>query len=63
MFKAKDRTDFFRKYQNMWVALTDDDNVISAGSTLDDVLEEAKSKGVENPVTAKIPDLSCEFIL
>ena len=63
MFRTKDRTEFFKKYQKMWVALTDNDEVISAGSTLDGVLVEAKKKGFDNPVTAKIPDLSLEFIL
>ncbi len=63
MEKAIDRTEIFKKYQNKWVALTWDDKVISSGSTLDEVLKEAKKKGFDNPVTAKIPDLKYEFIL
>jgi len=63
MDKALDRTNIFKKYQNKWVAFTDDDRVISAGSTLDGVLKTAKKKGFDNPVTAKIPDLKFEFIL
>ncbi len=63
MKKAMDRTKLFKKYQNKWVALTDDDKVISSGLTLDSVLVGAKKKGFDNPVTAKIPDLKFEFIL
>ena len=63
MDKVLDRTNIFKKYQNKWVAFTDDDRVISAGSTLDEVLKTAKKKGFDNPVTAKIPDLKFEFIL
>lgn len=62
MEKAIDRTELFTKYQNKWVALTDDDKVIVSGSTLDKVLIKAKKKGFDNPVTAKIPDLKSEFI-
>ncbi|MCD6134318.1 MAG: hypothetical protein B6D55_04440 [Candidatus Omnitrophica bacterium 4484_70.2] len=61
--KLLDRTDLFQKYQNKWVALTDDDKVICSGSTLEAVLKKAKKKGFKNPVTAKIPDLRFEFIL
>lgn len=58
-----DRTKIFKKYRNKWVALTDDDKFISAGSTLDEALEKAKRKGFDNPVTTKIPDFRFEFIL
>jgi len=63
MDKIMDRNEIFRKYQNKWVAFTDDDKFISAGETLYDVLEKAKKKGFDNPVTTKIPDLKFEFIL
>ena len=63
MIKVMDKTEIFKKYQNRWVALTDDDKFISAGSTLDEVLQKAKRKGFDNPVTTKIPDLRFEFIL
>lgn len=61
--KAIDRTEIFTKYQNKWVALTDDDKVISSGPTLNEVLKTAKKKGFDNPVTAKIPDLRFELVL
>jgi len=63
MIKVMDKTEIFKKYQNRWVALTDDDKFISAGLTLDEVLQKAKRKGFDNPVTTKIPDLRFEFIL
>lgn len=58
-----DRTKIFEKYRNKWVALTEDDKVISSGLTLDSVLVAAKKKGFDNPVTTKIPDFRYEFIL
>jgi len=63
MEKVRDMTKNFKKYQNKWLALTEDDRVISAGLTLDEVLKVAKKKGFDNPVTTKIPDLRFEFIL
>ncbi len=57
-----DRTELFKKYQNQWVALTDDDKIICNGISLDDVLRKSKKKGIDNPVTAKMPDLKYEFI-
>lgn len=58
-----DRTEIFKKYQNQWVAFTDNDELIDSASTLDEVFKKAKSKGYDNPITAKIPDLRLEFIL
>ena len=63
MLKVMDRTKIFKKYQNKRIALTDNDKVISVGSTLEEVSRVAKKKGFDNPVTAKIPDLKLEFIL
>ena len=63
MERALDRTKIFKKYQNKWVAFTDNDKFISVGSTLDEVLQKAKRKGFDSPVTTKIPDLRFEFIL
>ena len=57
------RQDIFEKYQNKWVALTDDDKFIVSGNTLDEVLIKAKESGFDSPTTTKIPDLSREFIL
>lgn len=58
-----DRTKLFIKYQNKWVALTDDDKIICSGKSLEDILRKSKKRGYSEPVTAKIPDLKYEFIL
>lgn len=58
-----DITKILKEYKNKWVALTDDDKVICAGSTLDDVMNKAKSKGYNEPVTMKVPDPRLEFVM
>lgn len=63
MEKVMDKTEIFKKYQNKWVAFTDDDKVISAGSTLDEALSKAVKKGFGNPVIAKMPDLRYDYLL
>lgn len=63
MNKVKDRTKIFAKYENKWVAFTEDDKIISAASTLDEVLKKAMKKGFENPVVTKIPDLKYDYLL
>ena len=63
MEKILDRTNLFRKVQNRWVALNDTGKVISFGPTLDIVLMKAKKKGVDDPVTIRIPDSRYEFVL
>ena len=50
-----DRTKIITKFQNQWVAMTEDDSVVSSGPILEQVLERARRKGVVNPVIAKIP--------
>ncbi len=63
MTRALDKSKLFKKYQNKWVALTDDDKVISAGSTLLAAMNKAIKKGFENPVITKIPDLRYDYLL
>jgi hypothetical protein len=63
MIKVMDKTEIFKKYQNRWVALTENDKVISAGLTLDEVLEKAKKKGFDNPIITRIPDLKYDYVL
>ena len=58
-----DMTEIFRKHENKWVALTDDNKVIAAAKTLSAVLRKARQKGYENPLTAKIPDSRFEYVL
>ncbi len=63
MSNILDRTDIFRKYQNKWVALTDDNKVISAGSSFADTLKKAVKKGFDNPIVTKMPDLRYDYLL
>lgn len=63
MLKINDKTKIFRKYQNRWIALTDDDRFISAGLTFDEALTKAARKGFENPVVTKMPDLKYDYLL
>jgi len=61
--KPIDRTEIFNRFQNKWVALTDDDKVISWGFELDEVIEKAKKKGIPNPIFTKIPSQEKDRIL
>mgnify|MGYP001582321288 CR=1 FL=1 len=63
MIKVMDKTEIFKKYQNRWVALTENDKVISAGLTLDEALNKAIKKGFENPIITRIPDLKYDYVL
>jgi hypothetical protein len=53
--KVINRTKLVTKFPDQWVALRDDDRVISSGSTLERAVDGARKKGVANPVIAKIP--------
>lgn len=58
-----DITKIFKKYSNKWIALTEEDKVICAGKTLDEIITKSKNKGYERPVTMKVPDFRVEFVL
>ena len=58
-----DITKLFKKYENKWLALTDDDKVISSGKTLDEAVKKARSKGFNSPVTIKVPNSRLELVL
>ncbi len=61
--EAINLSKIFKKYKNKWIALTEDNDIISVGNTLDDVMVKAKRKGIENPITMRVPELNCEFVL
>lgn len=63
MTSAKDRTKIYQKYQNKWIALTDDERVVSEGSTLDEALQKAVEKGHKDPFVIRIPDLRFDYLL
>ena len=56
-------TKIFSKYENQWVALTDDKKIIAAAATLSSVLKKARRKGYSSPLTARIPDAKFEYVL
>ncbi len=59
----RDVTKIFKKYQNKWIALTDNDRVICVGRTLDEIMQKAKKRGYSEPVTMKVPDSRFEFVM
>ena len=61
--KPVDRTELFNAYANKWVALTEKDEVIASGDTLESAVELAKQKGYASPVIARIPDPQYSYIL
>ncbi|MDD5347025.1 MAG: DUF5678 domain-containing protein [Candidatus Omnitrophica bacterium] len=61
--KIIDFTKVFKKYRNRWIALTDSDEVICDGKSLDEVMKKSKRKGYDEPVTMKVPDSKFEFVL
>lgn len=63
MGEAMNRTKIFEKYQNQWVAMTNDDKIISAGGTVKEVLAKAIQKGFKDPIIAKMPNLKFDYLL
>lgn len=51
---AIDMTEIYKKYAGLWVALTDDRKVITAGEDGKKVYEEALKK-VESPILYHVP--------
>jgi len=52
--KYIDKTEFFKMYADKWVAMSDDEKVISSGDNPDMVLLDAKKKGFDNPFITRI---------
>ncbi len=51
------------KYKGLWVALKDDEEtVIGSGKTAKEALKEAKEKGYQEPVLAKIPEALVTYV-
>jgi hypothetical protein len=63
MIPVNDRTTIYEKYQNKWIALSDDEQVISDGASLDEALDKAIKKGHKNPFVIRVPDLSYDYLL
>lgn len=63
MIAVKDRTSIYKKHQNKWITLSDDEKVISDGKTLDEALDKAIKKGYINPSVIRVPDLNYDYLL
>ena len=59
----QDMTEVFRDHENKWVALDDHYKVIASADSLEKVLESARQKGFDNPITASVPDYNTEYVL
>lgn len=52
----KNFIEIHKKYKGKWVALTlDEKKVIAAGSSLREILDVSKKKGLEHPIVMKVP--------
>ncbi len=60
--KAIDLSQVYEKYRGLWVALINDDEVISADKSVRKVVEKAKKKGYEHPTLFKVPKNDLPFI-
>ena len=60
--KAIDLRHVYKQYKGMWVALINDTEVVSAGKSVRNVVEQAKKKGYENPLLFKVPKNDLPFV-
>lgn len=57
-----DFTNISYKYQNKWIALDHELKVIAEGDSLEEILQLAKQKGCEDPITTKVPDQKYSYV-
>ena len=62
MRKDKDFNKMLAKYKGKWIALSEDNRVISSGYNAKKVYIEAKEKGIEVPTLFKVPKSSIAFV-
>jgi len=60
--EAKKWEVILEKYKGKWVALTEDNKVVSSGYNAKAVYKKAKEKGVEIPTLFKVPKEFTPFI-
>ena len=62
--KAIDMTPIIKKYPGYFVALSyDRKKVLGKGHTAEEALEEAKEKGVKEPLLTRIPEENRSYLL
>ena len=60
---AKDWTEIQKKYKGLWVALADDEEtVIEAAKTVQEVLKKARAKGHSNPILTRMPEEIATYV-
>lgn len=58
-----DWTNLVEKYKGKWIALeSDEKTVVGSGTTLSEAIQQAKSKGVKEPVVTKVPTKIIPYI-
>ena len=60
---AIDLTHIFTKYRGQWVGLQDDEQtVIASGSTVREVMDRARAKGVDRPILLHVPSKLVPYV-
>jgi len=63
MTKPIDWTNIYKKYKGQWVGLKDDHKtVVASGRTVQEVITQAKQKGIDNPELFKVPKKSLLYV-
>ena len=61
--KIVDLSKILTKYKSSWIALSaDNKSLITTGKTLEEVLQKAKKKGIDNPSVLKAPPVNNLFV-
>ena len=60
---AKNWIKLYKNYRGLWVALKSDEiTVVASGKQLSDVISEAQSKGLKQPIVTKVPKENVTYI-
>jgi hypothetical protein len=60
---AKNWIKLYKNYRGLWVALKSDEiTVVASGKRLSDVISEAQSKGLKQPIVTKVPKENVTYI-
>ena len=60
--KSLDFSKLFAEYKGLWVALTEDNQVIAANKSAQKAYAEAIKKGYSDPILFKVPTEDMPFI-
>ena len=62
MKKNNNFNKILTKYKGKWIALSEDNRVISSGYNAKEVYKKAKEKGIEVPTLFKVPKSLITFV-